>query len=192
MHVAVTDLPPVVQQALKSVDYGRKDIRVEARTSVTLSDSPGDGRRAFVTLVNLTAGTFTTVHGSWGGPNMFDRTNVVDNDHRPVTLPPDGLAIQGNRGGSHPVYATIYVSASMVDRMLPGPAVELTTVERDALYCHNSLKGGAYRKDELRRRKVDQATLDSLVERGFLNRNKAGAMSITTAGKNAVGEYGGY
>ena len=53
------------------------------------------------------------------------------------------------------------------------------------LYCFAAIKGGEYRRDEMRRRNVSAATVDSLVERGYLKRNRAGATQITTQGKNA-------
>lgn len=191
-YVIVKDLPASIQAALASVGYHGKDISVEASETVTLSSSGGSGSRAFVTLVNLTSGQHVTHLGSWGGPNTFDRSNPVDNDTNRYALPADGVAITGSQGGAHPVYATLRVPVSMVQRILPSNKVELTQVEKDALYCHKSIKGGAYRRDELSRRRVPSTVVDDLVARGLLSRNKAGAVSITTDGKNAVGNYRGY
>lgn len=184
MYVKIASLPTSVQAALKSVNYGKADIEVRPGTTVTLSSSSGNGYRAFVTLVNLTTGQHATTWGSWGGANMFDPGNAVDNDDRPYPLPADGVAITGQKGGTTPVYATLHVPASMVDRLLPAPST-LTDAERDALYCYVSVRGGAYRKDELRRRNVAAATIDALVTRGLLTRNRAGAVAVTTDGKNA-------
>lgn len=191
MYVSVKDLPAPVVAALQSVGYGKADIQVSVSTDVELSSSSGDGSRAFVTLVNLTSGQHVTHWGSWGGANMFDRTNPVDNDDRRYALPPNGLAIKGIRS-SHPTYAVIHIPASMTDRMLPTAGPSLTAEERDALYCHKAVKGGTYRRDELQRRRVGAATVDAMVERGYLARNKAGATSITTDGRNALGDYRGH
>jgi hypothetical protein len=188
-YVEIANLPAAVQSALKSVGYGKKDIRTEASETVSLSGSPGDGFKSFVCLVNLATGQFETHWGSWGGANMFDRSNVVDNDTNSYPLPANGVAIRGTKGGSQPVYAALHIPAAMVSRMLPAPVAELSTDENNALYCHNSVTGGKYRKDELARLRVPASVIDALVSSGMLSRNKAGSVSITTAGKNAVADY---
>ncbi len=188
MYVKVSDLPAPIQQALESVGYGKKDIDVSAAVSVALaSPAYGDGFRGFTILVNLTSGRFDTRHGSWGGSNPWDKGNPVDNDENTYTLPGDGVAIRGQRGGGHPVHATLHIPASMVSRMLPGPPVDVTPEERAALNCYAHVRAGAYRKEALERAHVTAATIDRLIERGWLTRNRAGACTITTAGKNVAG-----
>lgn len=191
-YVVVKDLPAVVQTALEQVGYRKADVRVQVATEVSLSSAGGNGFRAYTCLVDLSTNRYTVEWGSWGGPNMFNPGNPVDNDTRTYTLPGNGVAITGRAGGSVPVSATVHVPASMTDRMLPGPKVELAVVERDALYCHHLIKGGAYRRAELQRRRVPASVVGALVERGLLRRNRAGAVSITTAGKNALGGYRGH
>lgn len=186
MYATVKDLPAPVIRALESVGYGRKDIRVEASTTVELSGSGGNGYQAFVTLVNLATGAHETRWGSWGGANMFNRDNPVDNDHGRYELPANGVAVRGSRGGGHPVYATLLVPASMVDRMLPAPGADLTETEREALSIFKGYKGGAYRRDALNRANVTPEIIDGLVSKGLLSRNRAGATAITTDGKNAI------
>lgn len=189
MYVKVNDLPAIVQAALESVGYGRDDIRVEPSEAVVLSSSSGDGQRAFATLVNLSDNTHATTWGSWGGANMFNPTNAVDMDDRRYVLPPNGLAITGSIGGGRPAYAVVHIPASMVDRMLPAPAAPLTSIEREALSCYKGLKSGPYRRDALQRAGATPAIIDSLVDRGLLKRNKAGATMITTDGKNAIDRH---
>lgn len=185
MYVEVTRLPESVQAALKSVDYGRKDIEVRASERVSLGSSSGDGFRAFVALVNLTTGQSTAMYGSWGGANMFNRSNAVDNDFREYPLPGDGVAVTGMTGGGKPTHAVLNVPATMLARMLPSAEGQnLSEAELDALYCHNSIRGGTYRKEALQRLRISSTVVDGLVERGLLSRNKAGATQITTQGKN--------
>lgn len=191
-YVKVKDLPTAVQAALTSVGYGRVDIEVRASATVVLSSSGGSGSRGFTTLVNLTTGQHQTSWGSWGGQNMFDRSNAVDNDRNEYPLPADGLAITGTQSGGQPIYAVVHVPASMVDRMLPAAAAEFTTEEKDALYAHACVKGGQYRRDHLVRKGVRPETVTDLVTRGLLSRNKAGATSVTTDGRNALGDYRSY
>jgi hypothetical protein len=191
MHVNVKSLPECVQAALKSVNYHRADISVEPRESVMLSYPGGAGRKGFAILVNLTTGEYRTVWGSWGGANMFNPRNAVDLDSSRHTLPANGVAISGAIG--HPrTYATIYCPPSMATAFLPAPTAELTDAERHALYCHRAIKGGEYRREEMRRRRVGPDVVDALVTRGLLKRNAAGAVAITTDGRNAVGDWPGY
>lgn len=188
----LTDLPDSVRAALKSVDYGRADIRVEVSANVVLSSSGGKGARHFAILVNLTTGEYRTTWGSWGGQNPFTPGNAVDNDANSYPLPDNAVAIRGAHIGGQPTYAVIHIPASMTARMLPAPPAELTQEEKDGLYCYGSIKGGAYRREELARRRVSAACVDTLVERGFIKRNKAGAGAITTDGRNALGGYRGH
>jgi hypothetical protein len=184
-YAKTTELPAPVQTALKAVGYGRADIEVSTSHTVELSSSGSTGRRAFVILVNLTTGETRTVWGSWGGPNMFNKDNPVDLDNHSYPLPPNGVALKGSVGGVGGVFATVHIPASMTDRMLPGPSITLTEEEKGALYCFKAIRGGKYRQDEMRRIGVQPETVDSLVERGLLKRNRAGATAITTEGKNA-------
>lgn len=187
MYVLVKDLPSVVQTALTDVGYGRVDIRVETGSTVVLSSSGGSGLRSFAILIDLSANRAETHWGSWGGANMFNPTNAVDNDSRSYPLPDHGVAITGSRGGGRPVYAVLHIPTAMVARLLPQATVEVSEDEKNALYCYKSLKSG-YRQRELERLNVPAGTVDALVTRGFLKRNRAGAVSITTEGKNAYGD----
>jgi hypothetical protein len=192
-YALVTDLPEAVRRALTAVSYGRKDIEVKASATVVLGDSgAGNGRQSFAVLVNLTTGEHTVSRGSWGGENMFVRDNAVDSDRNAYPLPGDGVAITGVRGGGQPVWAQLHIPASMVDRMLPGPTVALSDVQLTALYCHKALKGGAYRRDALSRANIGPDVIDALVSAGLLSRNRAGAVAITTDGRNALGDFRAY
>lgn len=186
MHAEVKTLAPAVQAALKDVGYGARDIEVKVQSEVTLRSSASwKGARGFVMAVNLDTGTRTDVqHGEWGGANPFFR-NAVDETQERYILPPNGIVIKGQTG--HPrTFATIYVHPSQMARFLPPATEELTTVEQNALYCHHSIKGGQYRRNELAYRRVPASVVDNLVERGYLQRNRAGATSITVQGKNAL------
>jgi hypothetical protein len=190
-YANVADLPDAVRRALDSVGYGRKDIEVRASATVNLSSSGFAGARGFAILVDLSTGQHVTTWGSWGGPNMFDTDNPVDNDNHAYALPANGCAITGDSGGGKPTYAVIHVPASMVDRMLPSAGVELTASEKTALTAYKSLKS-AYRAAALERKGIGTDVVDSLVARGLLSRNKAGATTITTDGKNALGDHREY
>jgi hypothetical protein len=135
--------------------------------------------------VNVETGERQIRYGSWGGANMFNPGNQVDNDDASYPIPVNGAAIKGSEGGSRPVSARIYVRPDALAPMLP-PVAALTPTETGALYCYKALKSGQYRQDELRRYAVDAATIDGLVSRGYLKRASNGSTSITTEGKNAL------
>lgn len=191
MYVKIAALPQPVQDALASVQYSKGDIEVIPTSEASLADAGSAGRRAFVTMVNLTSGQSETTWGSWGGPNMFNRSNAVDLDTATYPMPEQGVVIRGSHGHGG-VWARIYVHPGMLGRELPAAAETVSQADLDALYCHGRIKGGQYRRDEMQRRNVSVETVASLVERGLLKSNRAGATQITTEGKNALGEYRGY
>ena len=187
MYYSVKELSPALQSALKAVSYGREDVEVEARESIEGTSWGDQGSRGFVTIVNLDTGKHETRVGSWGGPNMFE-SRLVDRtgDDMRIPIPPNGAVVKGTMGYPR-TYCRIYAHPDAMGRMLPSaePAEELTAEEQQAIYCFAAIKGGEYRRQELRYRKVSDATIDALVERGYLKRNRAGATAITTKGRNA-------
>lgn len=183
-HVEVTSLSPHVRKALDSVSYGARDIPLIAAESVD-SYSEGDrGSRGFVLILNLDTGAYKRVTGQWGGGNMFTRSPVDEGGER-IPIPPNGAVIKGSMGYPR-TFARIYAHPEAHGRFLPSGETEtLSPEEAQCVYCFCAIKGGEYRRDEMRRRGVTPATVDSLVERGYLKRSKNGATAITTKGKNA-------
>lgn len=186
MHAEVKQLAPAIRRALEGVRYGRSDAELIAAEGVEPAVAGGDGMRGFVIAVNLETGERQGFHGSWGGSNMFAPDNAVDNAFGTVvTIPENGVVIKGTTGAG-PTYAAIYAHPNAIGKFLPsGEEEELTSEEQQCLYCFGSIKGGEYRRDEIRRRDVSAQTVASLVQRGYLKSAKNGATSITTKGKNA-------
>lgn len=188
MHVEVKELSEAVRKALDSVSYGARDIEVIPSYSVSGQVAGGAGMRGFVLIINLDTGKFEVVNGSWGGDNILSNS-PVDSSNEDIPIPPNGAVIRGTRG--HPrTFARIYAHPNATGSyLLPeGNATApelLSEVEQQAIYCFAAIKGGEYRRDEMRRRNVTTETVDSLVERGYLKRNRAGSVQITTKGKNA-------
>jgi len=184
MYVATKDLVPTLRRALENVDYGCADVQVVAAERVGSYSEGGAGSRGFCVVVNLDTGERQALVGSWGGGNMFSRS-LVDDGSEDVELPPNGAVVKGTMGYPR-TFATIYAHPSAVGRFLPsGEEEELSDLEQAAIYCYAALKGGEYRREELRRRGVSEQVVESLIERGYLKRNRAGATQITTKGKNA-------
>jgi len=180
-EVLVKELPDVLRKALKDVGYRSRDIAVVPQALVSLNPYAGDGERGFAVLVNLATGATKTVQGDWGGYSPVGKPSI-DQDRGEHPLPRDGVAIVGSSGGRG-TYATIYVHPDSVVPLLPG-AVEMT--DREAGILRSMAMTSSYRKELFADMKVQPGEVDALVERGWIARNKAGALSLTTAGKNAA------
>lgn len=184
MYVQIDQLPVALRNALKSVGYGKADVSVTTAETVTAQSYGASGCRDFLCIVNLATGEFKTVYGSWGGPNAYT-SNIIDSDATAHALDANICAIQGREGGSQPVSATVKIHPSNVAALLP-QAPEVSETERAVLRTFGYTS--AYRKEALRSIKNSQAAIESLIEKGMIKRNKAGALSITTSGKNAKGK----
>ena len=188
VHVSVRELPRSIQDALRAVGYHRQDVGIEASERVHATSCGWGGRRAYFAIVNLETGERNISQGSWGGPNPYE-SPAVDQIHQPpVEIPPNGAAIKGyeSSGPGYPCTATIYVRPETLAPMLP-PAEEITAEELGCLYCYSAIRPGAYRTEYLARYRVRPETIDDLVRRGYLERNRGGATKITTKGKNTRG-----
>jgi hypothetical protein len=187
-QIEVKRLSPAIRSALASVKYGARDISVVPATEVSLTVSGGAGQRGFATLVDMVTGRHETMMGSWGGANMFTPRNRVDLDTTKRTLPPGTVLIKGEEGYPR-TFATIYAHPDLLQSLsLAAPAAPLSDVEGKVLNIYGGIKSG-YRQDELRRKDISPqaaaAAVRSLIAAGYLAQNKSGAVSITTAGKNA-------
>lgn len=183
LYVSTKEIPQSLQNALQQIGYYRKDIRVEATEEVETTYYGGDGMRGIAVAVDLTSGRVSSIaRGSWGGPNPFE-VNPLDVSGAKTRIPENGAVITGVEGGGKPTYAVIHVHPDSLSKWLPSGDSDVTEKESWALEIFASLKSCA-RKDKLDRYKITSQEIDSLVERGYLKRNKSGATSITTAGKN--------
>lgn len=184
MFAKVSDLPVSLRNALAALHYTRSDIEISARERTSIQVGGGDGKRGFACLVDMAAGTHTVSWGSWGGANAFNPRNAVDCDSTEYDIPTHGAVISGTTGGGRPVYATITVHPASLAPLLPAaPAV--TAIEAKVLAIYAQLKSSA-RGEYLAQIPDAGVIVDSLVSRGFLDRNKAGATKITTTGRNSA------
>lgn len=197
-YLLVRDLPRSLQAALREVEYGKKDIEVKAREHFDPSAAGGGGRRGFVAACKMDdSGTYEIEWGSWGGENPFTKT--VEGFQGEVPIPPEVAFIRGSIGGGIPTMASVYVSPRAMNPALLTAGPEVTPKEAKILAIFKGLKS-SYRPEYLdrleekenelassreRKAAIDSA-VESLVERGFLSRNKAGSISITTEGRNAA------
>lgn len=191
-HVAVRDLPRSLQKALRTVGYRRKDIRVEPDTTYSPSEGSAGftGSRGFIVVVNMQTGQMKHEKGSWGGATPFERKQV-DVDRKNYPIPNNGAVIVGESGGRG-TFAKIKVHPNNLAKMLPeGEDVKLTPEENKALNILGGLKSG-YRAQSFERYNLgpydvrSNPLLQGLLKKGLIKANRAGAMSITTKGRNAM------
>lgn len=187
MYVDISDLPDPILKLLGKVRYMKKDIQVETRERVSPFGGGQDGYREFVGIVNLGTEECKVEYGSWGGSNPFNANNRVDRDTQSYDIPPNFAVVKGSEGGSKPVSCTLYIRSDMVAGWLPS-GKELNSREQwiiDTLKSYNP-RG---RKDEFNRYNrvaPSQAEFEALKAKGLVKMNKAGAVSLTTEGKNAA------
>ena len=82
MFVETKTLPDCLKDALRAVDYNKRDIAIEGRTEMSLDSSPCfTCSRGFTTIIDLANGTRRSEHGSWGGANPLSiRLSIVMNE----------------------------------------------------------------------------------------------------------------
>lgn len=197
-YLLVRDLPRSLQAALREVEYGKKDIEVKARETFDPSAAGGGGRRGFVAACKMDdSGKYEIEWGSWGGENPFTKT--VEGYRGDVPIPPEVAFIRGSIGGGHPTNASVYVSPHAMNPALLTAGPEVTPKEAKILAIFKGLKS-SYRPEYLdrleekenelassrERKAATDRAVESLIARGFLSRNKAGSISITTEGRNAA------
>lgn len=184
MYVTVKSLPKEIQHILVTVsNYHKSDIEVKHVETISLGDyGAGDGRRAFTILINLETGEYKNYKGSWGGINMFNLDNPVDTDNSVYPMMAGMLVIKGSVG--YPMtYATIYAHRDTA--LLPlESGTKITEKQALILGAIKGLKSGEYRNQRLNELGTRKSDIEELATMGLLKINKAGAVSITTQGKN--------
>lgn len=174
------DLHPDLLRALELAGLARPNriYTVEGCDKVDLRTSAGQGQRGFCHVVDLESGSVQSRQGSWGGSNPFVTTS---DDTREVKLLSDNeVVIKGSAG--HRLFFTVYTSS--LERMPADTGSDLTQRERDLLGLMR--QKSAYRWESLSRRGItrDSAELSALCDKGYLKRNRAGALSLTAKGRN--------
>lgn len=187
-YISTATLPSHIQSILKEIDYRGKDINLEAKVDISVLGCANDGCRAFYATFSLSEGKHKVVYGSYGGANMFER-HQPDHDDSMHTIP-EGFGCLKGQTGHKGSFATLYVNPANVARMLP-EIPEITDREKYLLACFRGLtsNGRAREWTDNPHKKPTEVELTALSSKGWLKISKNGATSITTEGKNAVGNY---
>lgn len=185
VYVETKTLPPTILKALETVRFNRPTIGVYVRDTECMSSPSGTGMRGFTVLLDIDSGRSETWQGSWGGSNPFT-TSPVDGDTSMRPLPPNGCVISGHEGGGKPVYATLTIHPSRAVKLLPAATDELTDRQK-ALMCVFARYNSKGRSDWFGRNgAATEAELGELESKGFIKRNKAGAVTCTASGRNVA------
>lgn len=211
-------LPSGIVKALHAVGYRSPTVSVRVADDVSIFSCGGSGVRGFAVVVHeMHSPTREELWGSWGGPNPFTKPSGVDNPAERRTVPERGAVITGSSGRS--VYAVVSVRGDVFRALVPAetqiaadmiasgasvdavksadPACAVTNGDSWVLACF--AYKSAYRKEQIANLRDatngvvgSDAHIDSLVARGFISRNKAGACSLTTSGRNARAKHEPY
>jgi hypothetical protein len=182
-YVSTRELPPSIREARAKVDYHRPDIAIQTAERASIQDPGSDGRKGFALMVDIATGERRELWGSWGGANAFNPTNPVDLDRTDHELRPGQALILGSIG-YRGTWASVTVHPSTIAPLLPS-GDEVSELEAGILGVYRSYKSSA-RPEYLARMGAGPEMIDSLVSRGYLKRNRAGATQITTKGKNSA------
>lgn len=194
-------LPLACQAALRRAGYKRDAIAVGvARPGERVTGGPsGDGRRSFAVVFDCATGAvYQTLRGSFGGSNPWQTASerACDDDRAAKPLTDYGATAGLIRGsdGYGGVYAQIALPLSAFETLAPPPGSKVQLNSEDearALRVVATIRGGA-RKDEWHRERLPgeysgtHPLIRALAERDLVKVNRAGSVTVTTAGRNAA------
>lgn len=185
MFCLTKDLPETIQNALKARNYNKRDIQVVVSEKESLYCGAGmQGYQSFSDLVNISTGEIVQNTGSWGGANAYCLDNHVDLNDNYYPIPKDVAVLKGFHGGTSNITScSVYLSPANVLPLLESGRSDLTGAELNLLGYFRAYKP-AYRKPYID--SFGKDGIDKLVNEGYLSRNKAGSLSLTTKGKSAA------
>ena len=158
--------------------------------------------------VSVEVFTPRNLNSYWDSGSKDEYVFVRLEDHKAVEIPtshpyydrrveltqlPEGVVlVHGGYFCGKKIQLTIYTRPDGLAAKLTPPELELTDQERSALTVVCTTKGGPYRKEAfdyagLGEYNADNPLVVSLVTKGLLKANKAGAISATIAVRNARG-----
>jgi hypothetical protein len=191
----VKDLPPILQSALKEWGWTKRDIPL---VTVEPDGRVGMGRGSMARLVYLDTGLMShNLHGKSdyayeGGFEGTDRDTGLTETH---ILPGQALVYQAYGGRYQRIL--VYLHGPDLDQLEEGNAhgkgaASLTERQKAilAIFAHRK---PAYRGDEMHRLHLGEYSatnpeIAALISLGMVAVNKAGALSLTTKGKNHKGD----
>jgi hypothetical protein len=187
IYIETKSLPDPIALTLRSLGFKRPTIAIYASEKAYIGDCGEQGRRGFAVLLNLETGETKHFQGSWGGSNMFSPTNAVDLDHNSHALPANGCVINGSEGYKG-TRASVTVHPSRIAPLLPASTGDGITPRQALLLSVYAGLNSRGRREYFDRHGIDStptlAELEAMQARGWIKVSKAGAVSVTPAGRN--------
>jgi len=186
MYIQVKTLPEPIQELLALIGYMKKDIKLETQEKISAFSAGSKGCRSFLAIINMFTNKHSIEYGSWGGANMFNPENRVDNDSKEYVIPPNFIIVKGEEGGGDPTRAKIIIRPDMMIPFLPVKKELNSRLQWiiDVLIGYTSAgrKAQFHEYGKVPPMEQEWAELEKL---GLIKRDKRGAVSLTTEGKNA-------
>lgn len=130
IRVSVKLLTPALKEALKSVRYTKRDIRVRIHPTYSMYWPGDDGSRGFFQLVGPSPTPL--IRGAFGGGALGAKVqSPVDSDQSLRPLPPGSVALGGQEGSG--VFAVL--TATKLDDVLAVPG-RTANMDKTAGYTH--------------------------------------------------------
>lgn len=174
--------------------------RIEIRAEVGLCLPANDGERRSIVFYSAGGRCLEAHTGTWGGNGgafLRNGPGPVDSGDERRPVPVDGRVEKIREGGRLPGKTVVLhpLSAWRILPDLPAKTV-ISDVEKKTLLTIRGTKSG-YRADAFRRQGLGQYSRDnpaitSLLAKGLLSVNKAGAIALTDAGKAFTTATRGY
>ena len=185
IEVPFSDVKDIIQAAFPG-ESSRRTVKVQVRQTYQVSDYWSEGSRNHAAFVKL------------DGMQVIQATNLPAEARQQagnpyhlaageVMMTPGIVVVEHTIFCGKDLGFRLYVHADNMSKMLPAKVPNMLT-ERDKriLVIHRGIKSGPYRQEALREIKATSTDLDGLVALGYLNRNKAGSISLTQEGRMVV------
>lgn len=192
---------PEVARILDSVPSlpGKRNADVSVvpfRGPQTCNSYWSDGSREYYALVDMSTGE------SWQVPTSHPFFDRIPSGERCGTLevrelPPGTCLVEGGYFMGKPKSFRLMVPAENLTKLLPAPTAAVSDKAMSALDAIVTVRGGGFRRDEFCRRALGTYSaanpyVAELLAAGLVSANKAGAVSVTTEGRNVHAAKRGY
>ena len=185
IYLAPADVPDVFKRAFPS--YRGRTYAVEAAESVQLTDNYWSGGTKYTYHgVDIATGqVFNPECQEYGNP-------FIHPDVPTVVLEPGKAVVCHRVFCGKDMGIKILVHPDNLRKLLSDDRPQLSEGESRALAVVRSIKGSHHRRDEWDRRSLpgsygaENSLIRSLADKGLVTVNRAGAVAVTLAGRNAA------
>ncbi len=144
----VKSLPPQIQKMLKSIGFNGQRVDIKTAEEVSPFNAGWEGRQALFVIFDLASGKVVTQKiGSFGGANMFNRDNQVDNDRNYYKIPDGAGVFEGYVGAT---FGSITINPrNMNAGLLPSTAGGEELTREQLVFLHAAGLVSSYKKKQI-------------------------------------------